>query len=126
MGQSQPYGDRSILIVEDQYIIRMELMDFFREEGFRVLEADTADQAINILAHDVGVRVVLTDMELHGEMTGLELAHMVRTRHPPTTLFVMSTRQAPDQSALPTRTTFVSKPLDRQHLLRQIEPVTPN
>ena len=126
MGQSQPYGDRSILIVEDEFIIRMELTDFFREEGFRVLEADTAEQAIDILAHDTGVRVVLTDAELRGRMTGLELAHIVRTRHPPTILFVMSTRRAPDQGALPTRTTFVSKPHNLQHLIRQIEPVTPS
>ena len=126
MPQSRPYGDRSILIVEDEFILRMDLAAFFSDEGFRVLEASSAEDAIEILASDPGVRVVLTDILLCGEMNGLELARIVRHRHPPTTIFVMSSQQAPLVADLAPGTRFLAKPVNSLRLLRQIEPVTPN
>ncbi|QIF82565.1 response regulator [Brevundimonas sp. 'scallop'] len=126
MLQSRPYGDRSILIVEDEYILRMDLVAFFSDEGFRVLEASSAEDAIELLANDPGVRVVLTDINLRGEMNGLELAKIVRHRHPPTTIFVMSSQQAPLATELASGAQFLAKPVNNLRMLKQIEPETPN
>jgi DNA-binding NtrC family response regulator len=126
MPQSRPYGDRSILIVEDEFILRMDLVAFFSDEGFRVLEASSAEDAIALLATDPGVRVVLTDINLQGQMTGLELAKIVRHRHPPTTIFIMSSQTAPLAVELAAGAHCFPKPVNNVRLLRQIEPLTPS
>lgn len=49
MGQGKPIGDKTILIVEDEPLIRMDLVDFFEDSGWRVYEAENADDAIVLL-----------------------------------------------------------------------------
>jgi len=80
MGQSKPITTRSILIVEDEALIRFDLIDFFEDAGFRVFEAADADEAIEILERERTIRVVLTDIQMPGSLDGLNLAHYVRDR----------------------------------------------
>ena len=89
MGQSKPIA-KSILIVEDEALIRFNLIDFFEDAGYRVSEAETADEAIAILDQNSSIRVVLTDVQMPGSMDGLKLAHYIRDRFPPTVLVVTS------------------------------------
>ncbi|EZP49840.1 response regulator [Sphingomonas sp. RIT328] len=121
MGQSRPIGSRTILIVEDEALVRFDLVDFFTLAGWRVFEADHAEAAIAILDSHKEIRVVLTDVQMPGSMDGVKLAHYVRERFPPTVLFVVSGNAPIPQSELPTRTTFLPKPFDPHRLLRQIE-----
>ena len=79
MGQSKPIGYDTILIVEDEAIVRFELIDLFEEEGYRVFAAADADEAIALLDRHGEVRVVLTDIEMPGTMNGLRLAHYTAT-----------------------------------------------
>lgn len=126
MGQARPYGDRSILIVEDDYLIRLDLVDVFRDVGFRVVEADSAEDALEILSRDPGIRVVLSDVELRGDMDGIRLVHFIRERYPPTTLFVMSSRADVPTGDLPGGAVFVRKPFNAQHLIRQVDAAAPD
>ncbi|MEI5688895.1 MULTISPECIES: response regulator [Sphingomonas] len=121
MGQSRPIGSRTILIVEDEALVRFDLVDFFTLAGWRVFEADHAEAAIAILDSHKEIRVVLTDVQMPGSMDGVKLAHYVRERFPPTVLFVVSGNAPIPQSELPARTTFLPKPFDPHRLLRQIE-----
>lgn len=121
MGQSTPIGDKTILIVEDEALVRFDLMDFFTDAGWQVFDAENADEAIAILDRHKEVRVVLTDVQMPGSMDGLRLAHYVRDRFPPTALFVVSGNVPIRDDELPERTTFLSKPFDPHRLLRQIE-----
>lgn len=121
MGQSTPIGTKTIMIVEDEALIRFDLVDFFENAGWRVFEAESADEAIGILDQHNEIRVVLTDVQMPGSMDGLKLAHYVRERFPPTVLFVASGALRIPASELPLRTAFLSKPFDPNRLLRQIE-----
>lgn len=121
MGQSKPYTARNILIVEDEALIRFELMDFFEEAGFHVFEAADADEAIAILEREKTVRVVLTDVQMPGSLDGLKLAHYVRDRFPPTALIVTSGVLNPARSDLPLDSFFVPKPINPRRVLGQIE-----
>lgn len=121
MGQSTPIGSRTILIVEDEALVRFDLMDFFEDAGWRVHVAADADEAIAILDDHREIRVVLTDVQMPGSMDGVKLAHYVRGRFPPTILYVVSGNVAIPASDLPERTTFLPKPFDQHRLLRQIE-----
>lgn len=124
MGQSKPIGGKSILIVEDEAIIRFDLIDFFERAGYRVLEAESADDAIAILERDSSIRVVLTDVQMPGSMDGLKLAHYVRERFPPTVLVVTSGVLNPTKADLPLDSFFVPKPFDPNRVLGQIERLT--
>jgi CheY-like chemotaxis protein len=121
VGQSTPIGTRTILIVEDEALVRFDLVDLFEAAGWRVFEAANADEAIALLDKHKEVRVVLTDVQMPGSIDGIRLAHYVRERFPPTVLFVVSGHVAVPAEELPERTTFLTKPFDPHRLLRQIE-----
>ncbi|WP_454279020.1 response regulator [Sphingomonas sp. Marseille-Q8236] len=119
MGQAIP--PRSILIVEDEPFIRYDLVDFFEDRGFKVFEAEDAEEAIEVLAANASVRIVLTDVQMPGSMDGVKLAHFVRDRYPPTILIVVSGMANPSAADLPDRAVIVGKPFDPRHVLRVID-----
>ncbi|MBC7505043.1 MAG: response regulator [Sandarakinorhabdus sp.] len=121
MDQSISLNGRSILIVEDEAIVRFNLADFFEQAGYHVTEAESADEAIVILNRDSSISVVLTDVHMPGSIDGLKLAHYVRDRFPPTVLVVTSGESNPRQADLPTDSVFVPKPFDPQLVLDQIK-----
>jgi len=100
----------SVLVVEDEPFVRLDIVMTFDDAGFTVHEASSAEDAIAILEREPEIRVVFTDIELRGTMDGIELAHYVRDRWPPTILVVGSGRIRPSADALPANTAFIPKP----------------
>ena len=72
-----------VLIVEDEFLLRMDAVDMIAGAGFEVVEAANADQAIEILEARRDITVVFTDIQMPGSMDGLKLARAVRGRWPP-------------------------------------------
>jgi CheY-like chemotaxis protein len=72
-----------VLIVEDEFLLRMDAADIIAAAGFEVVEAENADQAIEILEARRDITVVFTDIQMPGSMDGLKLARAVRGRWPP-------------------------------------------
>jgi CheY-like chemotaxis protein len=72
----------TILLVEDEVLIRMMLAEELRERGFNVVEAQNADEALTLLQSRVQVGLVLTDVQLPGSMDGTGLARLLRATHP--------------------------------------------
>lgn len=120
MGQRAPINPRTILIVEDEVLFRLELADLFEASGYRVLEAGDADEAIAVLDEDPSISIVLTDIQMPGSMDGLRLAHHVRDRYPPVSLVIASGALRPSASELPERSLYLSKPINPFQLLRQL------
>ena len=121
MEQSKPIGSDTILIVEDEAIVRFELIDLFEEEGYRVLAAANADEAIALLDRHGEVRVVLIDIEMPGTMDGLRLAHYIRNRHPPTLLLLVSGQVTVPKSDMPVHSAYLAKPFDPAAVLHKID-----
>jgi CheY-like chemotaxis protein len=69
-----------VLIVEDEFLLRMDAADIIAAAGFEVVEAENADQAIEILEARRDITVVFTDIQMPGSMDGLKLARAVRGR----------------------------------------------
>ena len=65
--------DRTILVVDDEALVRLSLADLFQDEGWFVYEAEDAVGALAILEAHQGMRVVLTDVRMPGDMDGLKL-----------------------------------------------------
>jgi CheY-like chemotaxis protein len=99
-----------VLIVEDEWLIRMNTMEALEAAGFEVVEAENADQAIAILTARTDINLVLTDVHMPGSMDGLKLAHFVRNRWPPVKIIATSGRALPAEGDLPDGVRFVQKP----------------
>src|SRR4029079_550967 len=80
----------TVLVVEDESLIRMDIVDCLEEAGFLIAEASNADEAINILQSRADIRLVFTDIHMPGSMDGLKLAAFVRKRWPPIKIIVTS------------------------------------
>lgn len=114
-------GSRSILIVDDEPLIRIDVADFFTARGFEVFEAERADHAIAMLEKNPTIRVVLTDVQMPGSMDGLRLAHVIRGRWPPTLLVIVSGAVPLSPAELPSHATFIAKPFDPRFVLGEID-----
>lgn len=100
----------AVLVVEDEPIIRMDVVDQLEEGGFQVFEAPDADRAIKILEANPAIRVLFTDVDMPGSMDGLKLAAAVRDRWPPIRIVVASGLRKVNLDALPGDSRFFSKP----------------
>jgi DNA-binding response OmpR family regulator len=69
----------SILIVDDEYSIRMTSKEFLNSKGFVAYAAHMADDALEIL-NEIEVDLVITNVNMPG-MNGLELTRLVKDRY---------------------------------------------
>lgn len=72
--EAQPDRSPSILIVEDETLVRMGIAEHMRDAGFTVIEAASADEARSILEAGVEVRLVFSDIAMPGAIDGMTLA----------------------------------------------------
>ena len=72
----------TILFVEDETLVRMDMAEFLRECGYRVHEAATAKEAIEALQAKFVVDLVFTDINLPDDMSGLELGEWTLRERP--------------------------------------------
>ncbi len=73
----------SILVVEDEVLVRLVIADYLRECGYRVYEAVNAIEAVTMLqAPEVTVDIVFSDVQMPGNMDGFGLARWIRNNKP--------------------------------------------
>ena len=99
-----------ILIVEDEFLLRMDAMDMVAGAGFEAIEAANADAAIEILEARPDIAVVFTDIQMPGSMDGLKLARAVRGRWPPIKIVATSGHVEVKPADLPEGGRFLPKP----------------
>ncbi len=114
---------KTILVVEDEALIRMVSADILEEAGFRVLEAQDADEAIAILEGADHVELVFTDIRMPGRMDGLELASFVHAHWPDIRLLVTSGHTVIADTEIPDGGRFVSKPYDLGRLVAEVRAI---
>jgi CheY-like chemotaxis protein len=100
----------TVLVVEDEALIRFSIATYLEDEGFEVLEASTADEAIAILAQRPDIHLLFTDIDMPGSMDGLRLSLYVRNRWPPVRIIVTSGKRLVEITDLPDGSMFYSKP----------------
>jgi signal transduction histidine kinase/CheY-like chemotaxis protein len=71
----------TVLVVEDEAIVRMVTVEMLGEAGYRVLEANDAPGALRILDSEADVDLLVTDVGLPG-LNGRQLAEMARQSRP--------------------------------------------
>jgi CheY-like chemotaxis protein len=85
-------GTPRILIVEDEFLIRMMLCEALGEAGFEVIEAATGDEALRALAAHPQLRLLLTDIQLPGGADGRAVARAAREAAPGLPVIYMTGR----------------------------------
>ena len=104
-------GKQRVLLVEDEFLIRLTLVDALAEEGFEVIEAESGDEALAMMGGPLGFSLLVTDVQLPGTLNGLALADAARLRDPDLPVLFMTGR--PDLVGRPAATMLeavVSKP----------------
>jgi len=99
-----------VLVVEDEFLLRMDAVDMIAGVGFEVVEAANADQAIEILETRRDITAVFTDIQMPGLMDGLKLARAVRGRWPPIKIVATSGHVGVREADLPEGGRFLPKP----------------
>jgi CheY-like chemotaxis protein len=113
-------GRTVVLVAEDESLVRMFTADFLVEAGYTVIEASSAVAALRQLEVTPNVRVLLTDVEMPGEMDGLELAREVQSRWPEVVIIVTSGRARPGREELAVGAEFFQKPLCEEAVVQRI------
>jgi CheY-like chemotaxis protein len=73
----------TVLLVEDEVLVRLMIADKLRDAGYTVIEASNAQEASELLRHSsIAVRVILTDIQMPGALDGVGLARKVRSEYP--------------------------------------------
>jgi len=72
----------TILVVEDEPLIRCDMAQMLNELGVAVLEAASADEAWDFLARGEKVDLVFSDICTPGSMNGAELAGKIKENYP--------------------------------------------
>lgn len=112
----------TVLVVEDEILIRLTVADYLRECGMHVLEAANADEAMRVLEADVNVDVVFSDVQMPGGMDGFALARWIREHHPQIRVLLTSglARTHAVARDLCEESPFVPKPYDHGQLLERL------
>ena len=125
-----PHGrGQRILVVEDNAPLREVAVTVLHNLGYATVEAETADDALALLAAHPDIALLFTDIMLPGGRSGFDLAAEARRRWPRLKVLYTSGHPNLDQTmaggrigaALPKGAVIVAKPLRAADLARHVE-----
>jgi CheY-like chemotaxis protein len=73
MEQVSPHAVKTIVLVEDEDLVRRLVLRLLEKEGYRVIEAGSGEEGLEILSNGEKADLLLTDVTLPGGMNGVEL-----------------------------------------------------
>lgn len=80
------------------------------------MAVSNADEAVRVLKARPDIRVVFTEIDMHGAVDGLSLAALIRDRRPPIELIIISGRRTSEGDEIPARRLFIAKPYKRHEV----------
>ena len=101
---------KRVLVVEDDFLIRMTLSEALQSEGFVVIEADSGEAALVQLRSDPTICLLMTDMQLSGSLDGGALAAAVRAENAILPIIYMTGRPDRIGAVDTTREIVIAKP----------------
>ena len=123
IGEIRAREGETILLVEDNDGVRAYAKATLEELGYRVLEASTAKQGLNLLDGARRVDLLFTDVVLPGGMSGRQLADVVQRQRPslPVLFTTGYTRNAiVHHGRLDPNVNLLNKPFTQQDLARKV------
>ena len=105
------------VVVEDEWLIRMELADALMSAGVDVFEAGAGEDALAYLDDDHPVDVLITDIRLPGKMDGWDLAEAFRAARPKIGVIYASANPPQEHRKVPD-SIFFPKPAPMQRIVQ--------
>ena len=109
----------TILVVEDEILVRMAAADFLMDAGYLVCGAADAAEAISMLEAGHEIDVVFTDIRMPGLLNGIGLMRYVKERFPSVAV-ILNSANIPPRDMLGD-TVFVAKPYLPRTVLLAVE-----
>ena len=111
----------TVVVVEDEAIVRDLTVCELEDTGFDVVEFETADAALPYLRrHGAGLAAVVTDVQMPGQTNGLELADILNSIWPELRVLVTSGGPLVNPAKLPPCANFMPKPWLPADLARRV------
>ncbi len=108
----------SVLVVEDEELVREVLCDELRDAGFVVSEAESGDTALQALSRPFDI--LLTDIRLPGRLTGWDIAEAARRERPEIQVIYMTGFTADEPRKVP-GSRLLEKPCTASDIVAAIE-----
>ena len=109
-----------MLVVEDEPVVLLNASEMIEQAGWLPLEASNSTEALKVLDDHPHVDVLFTDINMPGEMDGLELAVHVQRLLPHVHLVITSGKRYLEDCVLPDSGTFLPKPYGYDQLVAVI------
>lgn len=111
----------TVLVAEDEVLIRMIVSDGLRDAGFSVIEAMNGDEAVEILNSGAPVDLVFSDVRMPGSLDGLGLLAFVRRTFPDLPVVITSGHLPPELAFADGAMGFVAKPYEVGLVIKAVE-----
>ena len=106
-----------VLVVEDEFFVRCNIVSCLRDEGYIVLETDSGEEAITLCSNvGMSIDIVFTDINLIGPTTGWDVAECFRMKRPDVPVVYTSGKSIDPRRLVP-GSVFVPKPYRNTDIL---------
>ena len=127
-GDQHVAAGETLLVVEDEPVVRSVIVDMLQDEGYRVLEAGDGPSGLRVLRETPQIDLLVTDIGLPG-MSGLQLADQAREARPELKILFItgySESVVMAKGFLQPGMEMITKPFDLDHFLRRIRAMVTN
>ncbi|WP_333853599.1 ATP-binding protein [Leclercia sp.] len=119
---ASPPGDRLVLVLDDQTDVRQTLCEQLHQLGYLTLEAETGEQALQMLDASGDIEMFISDLMLPGTLSGAEVIQHVRHRFPHLPVLLMSGQDLrPAHNPQLPEVELLRKPFTRGQLAQALE-----
>jgi signal transduction histidine kinase len=117
-----PRGNETILVVDDNFLVRGFVVDTMANLGYRVLEARDGHEALAIVETGGPINLLFTDIVMPNGMSGIELAREAQKRLPGLKVLVTSGFSQNDLASThgATPLSYLPKPYRTADLARRV------
>jgi two-component system, response regulator PdtaR len=112
----------TVLVVEDEAVMRTKLAEELHDAGYLVVEASDGTEAVEILTLRPDVKIVISDVRMPGPIDGVELCRRVRSGYPG--IKVVLSSGEPDAADSTAHDGFFLKPYRVAWIIRHIRSFT--
>jgi DNA-binding response OmpR family regulator len=111
----------TLLVVEPDILARMSIAEYLRDCGYKVIEADSIEDALKVLRGDAKVDVVLAEVSHWGAADGFALSKQIHESHPSVDVILTSNvANCADKAGDLCDEGVLGKPYHPDELLRRI------
>lgn len=110
---------RTVLVVEDDVLLRLDIAEELRLAGCHVLEVASAEGALELFASGYRADAVFSDFHLSGAATGWDLRRSI-ARTNPDVEFILTSGRTPPAEVHHDTVRFIRKPYRPEQVLKAI------